>query len=251
MRRSFFFIAALSSIAFSQVSYLVKSDSNGIHQILNYNLQSTIQSQIEYINMLVNQKVYMEFHVGAGYIRDIREVGYASVNFCPIHTKVPFVTDIRAKIFRIRELSRILGDSLSPASQAMLRSIESKLDAYNEQKWTRFSFGLVFPFKVISTDTSYYYAGTVNGNSVYAQRTNVSKGIFFLDAIGCCLGYDIGDFGTLNAGFASFSKMKVFLGYSMDFSTPIYSLMVPFINSLKSWFGTSLPNSQDIFLRNP
>ena len=226
-------------------SYPLNPDSSSVKMILKYNLGYSNQQEIELMQKMINNKAYAEFHLGAAITVDQNakydKVAILGIKVSPLNPKLPFANNIIAKAFKIRQLAKIMGDSLSDQNMAFLNRVDKELSTYNKHKWERFSVMLSFPFHLNTYDTVYYYSPV---DSLYHNRIQTIYEPKFLQQVALSLGYDIGDIGTISLGGTFYEKPSFIISLSIDVSTPTYTALASFIMHIKSVAYNRLPTYQ-------
>lgn len=246
-------IAALcfSSVALAQnasMSYEFHADSASVTKALRYNLGNYLQSEIEAISKSMNNCTYLEFHIGANSVSDFE----TKTNLTPLlgikcsllRPKLVMPNDIKAKIFKVRQLAVLLGDTLSAANNKVLTNTENCLLQYDKDKWRRFSIMISFPFNITRLDSELTYSPV---DSSYYFRTRMVMDPTFLQFVAVSVCYDFGDFGTVSIGVSLPDKPRFMVGLSLDVSTPTYAAITSFINHFKAFAYPRLPMGNNYY----
>jgi hypothetical protein len=246
-------VAALcfSSAALAQnasMSYEFHADSASVTKALRYNLGNYMQSEIEAIAKSMNNATYLEFHIGANSISDFK----SKPNLTPLlgikcsflRPKLVMPNDIKAKIFKVRQLAVLLGDTLSAANNKVLTGTENCLAQYDKDKWRRFSIMISFPFNIMRLDSQETFSWI---DSSYYYRTRMVMDPTFLQFVAISLCYDFGDFGTVSVGVSLPDKPRFMVGLSLDVSTPTYAAITAFINNFKAFTYPRLPMGNNYY----
>jgi hypothetical protein len=246
-------IAALcfASVAPAQnasMSYEFHADSASVTKALRYNLGNYVQSEIEAIAKSMNNSTYLEFHIGANSISDFK----TRTNLTPLlgvkcslfRSKLVMPNDIKAKIFKVRQLAVLLDDTLSAANNQVLTSTANSLLQYDKDKWRRFSIMISFPFNIMRLDSQETFSWI---DSSYYFRTRMVLDPTFLQFVAISVCYDLGDFGTVSIGVSLPDKPRFMVGLSLDVSTPTYAAITSFINHFKAFTYPRLPMGNNYY----
>jgi hypothetical protein len=237
---SFFHSAYALDIPSDASANLDLSSPNGsvVDRIAANNAKQTMAAEYYRVLEMSKEAVFFEFHFGLFEDSYLGEVipGYAS-NAPALTTtslgvtgawlfklnlsgpKYPYSGRILSKIEYIRELGAQYGLSLDPKSLGQLEGIRSRMDEYRSKTMSRrFSAGIGLPvyFQVQSP------AFAMNG--------------VFPDDIFIFAGYDLLDTAAIEVG-ANFFLNRIFLGLSVDLSTPSYQLANAFAGVIRSLFS--------------
>jgi hypothetical protein len=241
------YISSLLILAFNltaqDISYHLPIDSSGVAKILSYNLNQLIQNDIEYVNRKINDRVFLETHLGAGYYSDISEQAILGIKFNILNPKLPYYSSIKARVFKIRRLSRLLNGGLDSASGNRLSEIESLLAQYDKNKWKRFSISITTPVAMMNSDTSYNWSYV---DSSYHPYVRSYYNPHILRIYGFSLGYDIGDIATVDIGSTLNSPRQIYGSVTFDISTPSYLVLSSFTNHIRSLIYPNLPGTQNL-----
>jgi hypothetical protein len=221
-----------------------------VNAINDYNVKQTILNTYYQIEEMANEKIWFEFHIGFG------ENTFFSTNKAELIThnylsnpysdstnytssfngnlllkvnlfnpKLPYATTLISRMDYLQELVDQYGLPLSADAATNLAKIRKTIEDYNSEFWyKRVSLGLGIPFNPLP-NTSY------NNNS-----TSLAGNIFHVEDTFVFVGYDLGDFATIELG-ANVYLNRIFLGASFDVSTPSYQLSAGFVSLVKSLFG--------------
>ncbi|MBL8025188.1 MAG: hypothetical protein JNL74_02185 [Fibrobacteres bacterium] len=233
-------IYAQSSVP--SIGLTIPATDNSVKNILDYNLKSNLQSQIEGVHKQVSEKIVGEFHAGGGYIYGQNPLGVLAIKISPCNSKIAAVNTLRANVFRIRQTYASFNESITKGNDSLLSSIESELKKYEKTKWKRPSLGIVFPFNFLRYDTSYsfYYIG----DSLAQKNRSISSRVdFTFKKIGAFVGYDLGDFCTVSVGVVDFNSPLFFAGLTADISTPTYWMVSSFKRNLRGLTQSYIPET--------
>jgi hypothetical protein len=198
---------------------------------------------MEYLNKRINDRVYLETHLGAAYYYDMGEQPILGIKFNCLNPKLPYYRLIKAKIFKVREMAKALNGTLDTISSRRLSEMESVLAAYDRNRWKRFSVSITMPVSLWRYDTAYYW------NPVDSSYDNRIRSDFYphlLRAFGFSLGYDIQDIATVNIGSTVREPREIYGSVTFDVSTPAYMAVSGFLNQLRALFYPSLPGTPPI-----
>jgi len=215
---------------------MMTPDTNVIRQIQTYNLNFFLQNEIEGVQRSLNDRTYGEFHIGFGTRInpgfDPQFIGVFALKISPIHPKLPVAKNVSAKLFKICRLAGILGDTLTKENRQAIIEAEQKMAAYERDKWRRPSLLLSFPFRFFESDTAYAY------NTTIVSRVITRLDPQFIPTAALSLGYDLGDYATVSAGVTIEDHPRAILTLNLDLSTPAYSSIVSFLNSVRIFFNS-------------
>jgi hypothetical protein len=244
-RNYFLFLSSMLifNLNAQQIAYQVPVDSTSVGKILLYNLCQSVQNDMEFINRKINDRVYMEIHLGAAYYKNSHESAILGVKLNVINPKLPFYNSIKAKTFKIRRVSKILNGGLDSISSNKLNEIESYLAEYDRDKWKRFSISMTAPVTLLRYDTLYSWNPV---DSAYRYRVSSYFNPSILRVFGFSLGYDIGDIATVNIGSTFEYPRQIYGSVTFDVSTPTYLVVNSFLNQLKYILYPNIPSSPNI-----
>jgi len=225
------------------IAYQLPVDSTSVGKILSYNLCQSVQTDLEFINRKMNDRVFMEVHLGGAYYKNLHESAILGIKYNIINPKLPFYNTIKSRVFKIRRMSKILNGGLDSISINRLNEIESDLAQYDKDKWKRFSISISAPISLMRYDTSYNWNPV---DSAYHNRTSSYFSPSILHIFGISLGYNIGDIATVNIGTTFDSPRQIYGCVTFDISTPTYLVVNSFLNQLKSLIYPNISGSPNI-----
>jgi hypothetical protein len=227
------------------VDYSLDLNTTGINKLLIQNLRMNLQSQILDLQKHASTKMYGECHIGIGY-QQKKTPAFLNIKFNPINQKLPGTHILKAKLFAAKQTAKLLGDSVSSENIAALENIQSQLNIYDKKKWIRPSIGIIIPFYILYTDTTWGRYSPID--TAITMHTETRHGLIFLNSYGIVLGYDLGDIATISVGCTDiFHKRNLFVGASLDLSTPVYSLSYGFISFIQNFSNQRLGNTQMLY----
>lgn len=223
-----------------------------------YRMQIELANSIEALQNRYNNRIRWEMHVGAGtaFAPDaggpVQGVGvYNRQNNYNVfalglkanlgHLKLPRPENILGEITRLRTLLGVHKYESTAKLLAECDRIETGTKQYMDEFWfKRWSLGVSFPFLYRSQlgYSSYIYSNgpgyTYNENRYISSDNNPS---FDWGNSSVFLGYDLGDFLTLQAGLSA--KNHFSFSVSTDLSTPVSLVAGDFYRMLRTFSGTN------------
>jgi hypothetical protein len=241
------FISSVFVFAFTihgeDISFHLPVDSSGVGKILTYNLNQTVQNDIEFVNRKINDRVFLETHLGCAYYKELKFSSILGIKFNILNPKLPYYPIIKAKVFKIRRLSAALNGGLDSASSNKLFEIESLLAKYDKDKWKRFSISVTAPVSVMMYDTSFYVDNNGSAHILHISSYFSPK---ILRIFGFSVGYDLADIATVNVGTTFISPFQIYGSITFDVSTPTYLALGSFLNQVVALLYPNLRGAPNI-----
>lgn len=240
-------LGTLSMVLHAQdYQYQIPITTNDVSSIDRINQQVRISSFLtEYQKILELSKEVVWFDAGLSllaYVPDPRTLppsysnspGYSTfgVSSCLqfkinlFHPKLPQSGYTLARIKKFESMAYYYGISIPEGRRSELELFKNKLANYDKTKWMRPSIAIALPF---STNANY------SGNTL--------SGIVQLDRTTLCLGYDIYDYATIQAGINL--KGEFNFGIYLDLTTPAYLVLNAFANIFRSASPLRFPSLPD------
>jgi hypothetical protein len=247
----FFSITALSGQGVpSLVLDAGSNDSTAIDKAIKANWQNTLTQQYYSILEMDKEKVYAEFHIGiagdafmgnawGNYPSDGGTLGQnisgastVLLKFNLTNPKRPYADRIIDRIEYVKELEIQTGVKLSPAAWTELNSVNTEMIHYDSSDiYKRFSLGFGLPAGISIAQSSVYGSPSTMIDNPFNFSTSLSDLFVFA-------GYDLGDMFTLEVGPNVYAN-RLFIGVSIDLSTPILHIGGFARSSVSSYIGAS------------
>lgn len=238
---------------------LSKNDTDIIDKINEYNVRQILANEYLKINKMAQDKVYFEGHLGmsgnyfAGgsdtyNILKGLNTNTTSINmnlllkFNLVNPKMPYYNNyLISEIRYLEELIQQYGFTLSDSASKQLESLKKEIKTYQEQFWyKRISLGIGFPFNIL-LDSGTFFNQDNNTN----HTVDLYNSLFATQDIFFFVGYDLGDYVTLELG-SNIYLNRIFLGVSIDITTPMYLSSSRFFDFLSRTFGKNRPQTLTI-----
>lgn len=208
-------------------------------RILQYNFQYMALAELEAIEMRLDDRVDWEFHLGAGAYepRQMYKVAFVGCKLNLTDGKMVDARRLQSRLHKLKsylELGGLRGWN-APALAQRVDSMEQEVQRYNERFWWK-RVGVAF-WVPLYGDYRYTekYSSPANDSLIYERERVVtaSHALYqdFSKSV-VALTYDLGDKITLSAGATL--QRKLFLGASLDVSTPISDFLAGFRSEAKS-----------------
>ncbi len=252
---------SMPAIESIQVQQDAKDPSTGelVDRMNAYRMQVELANSIEALQNRYNDRVRWELHFGAGGAiapstdGPVQGVGvYDNAGAYSLlslglkanlgNLKLPRPHRILGEVTRLRTLLGVHKYESTEKLLAECDRIEAGTKNYMDEFWfKRWALGVSFPFLYRSVNgySERRYDYSVPGQSSTQSETIYSsdRPVFDWANTSVFLGYDLGDFVTLQAGYSV--RNHVSLTVSLDTSTPVTLMATEFYHMLRGLAGTT------------
>ena len=211
-------------------------------KILQYNFQYMAINEMEAIENRLADRVFWEFHMGVGAYepKTMYKIGYLGCKMNLSGGKIADAKRLRARLAKLRSYVQLSGSRSmdQKAFYAKIENLEQQADAYNRQfLWKR--VGVAFWVPIWG---EYHQSEQTTQDSSLPSRTmgeGTSSAELYKDfsKSAVALTYDLGDLASLSLG-VNLSR-SLFLGVSVDISTPASDFVSSFRSELKNNFQSN------------